>query len=454
MTKSNCLFKSLLEKELFSLEEKQTYCRKKMTMPRSMFRTITLYTTLTLSCLRCASSWAQETEVSSPGDTTSGIVDAEKAKARSLSPVEPSHGEQEFDRFEEKVFDPLINPNGLSPQLGGLPTGGGFSLGPRYIRRDWLHEHLISDSYLVGSTKKWYKGQSTLDFVGLMDNHLQLTTAGAYQNAASMPYYGEGSSSSKHNQSDYRSEFTSAHFGGQFHVLDRKLSAGYSVGGLLVNVGPGDRSDWLSTEQIFNEANTPGLEKQSNFITGTASITADLTTPNFSNPKGLIVEAQDTQFWDQSGNNSSFHLLQTQATYYVPFINGMRTLAFRARNETTFHADGQQVPFYLQPTLGGPNDLRGYERYRYYGNNSSLLSGEYKWSIAGSVEMALFGDGGNVYSRPGLIGLRELRGDGGFGVRFKNKQQEIMRFDLGFSPEGVKVWFVFNNAFGRLYRSF
>jgi hypothetical protein len=25
----------------------------------------------------------------------------------------------------------------------------------------------------------------------------------------------------------------------------------------------------------------------------------------------------------------------------------------------------------------------------------------------------------NVYSRPGLIGLRELRGDGGFGVRFK-----------------------------------
>jgi hypothetical protein len=44
----------------------------------------------------------------------------------------------------------------------------------------------------------------------------------------------------------------------------------------------------------------------------------------------------------------------------------MRTLAFRAPNETTFHADGQQVPFYLQPTLGGPNDLRGYERYRFY----------------------------------------------------------------------------------------
>jgi hypothetical protein len=423
-------------------------------MTRNVFRTIAVYTTLTLSCLSCASSLAQETPVPSPGDTASGIINDEKAKAQSLSPVAPSHGEQEFDGFEEKIFNPLIKPNSLTFKSGGLPSGGGFSLGPRYIRRDWLHEHLISDSYLVGSTGKWYKGQSTLDFVGLMDNHLQFTAGGAYQNAASMPYYGEGSNSSKDNQSDYRSEFTSAHLGGQFHLLHQKLSAGYAVGGLLVNVGPGDRGGWPSTDQIFNEANTPGLEKQSNFITGTASITADLTTPSFSNPKGLILEAQDTQFWDQSGTNSSFHLLQTQATYYVPFINGMRTLAFRARNETTFHVDGQQVPFYLQPTLGGPNDLRGYERYRYYGNNSSLLSGEYKWSVAGSVEMALFGDGGNVYSRPGLIGLRELRGDGGFGVRFKNKQQEIMRFDVGFSPEGVKVWFVFNNAFGKLYRSF
>jgi hypothetical protein len=421
-------------------------------MIKNVFRRLTIFTTLA-SSLCCASCLAQVTQVPSSRDTASEIMDAEKAKAESLRPVAPSHGEQEVDLFEEKFFDPTIKPNGLTVKSGGLPSGGGFSLGPRYIRRGWLREHLISDSYLVGSTKKWYKGQSTLDFVGLMDN-LQFTAVGAYENAASMPYYGEGSNSGKGNRSDFRREFTSAHFGGQVHFLDQKLTAGYSVGGLLANVGPGDLGGWPSTDTIFNPANTPGLEKQSNFITGAASITANLTSPSFSNPKGLILEAQDTQFWDQSGNNSSFHLLQTQATYYVPFINGMRTLAFRARNETTFHADGQKVPFYLQPTLGGPNDLRGYERYRYYDNGSSVLSGEYKWSVAGSVEMALFGDGGNVYRRPGLIGFRQLRGDGGFGVRFKNKQQEIMRFDVGFSPEGVKVWFVFNNAFGRLYRSF
>ena len=119
-------------------------------MTRNIFRTVAVCATITLSSLSCASSLAQETQVPSPRDTASGIIDAEKAKAQSLSPVAPSLGEQDFDRFEEKVFDPLINPNGLTFQLGGLPTGGGFSLGPRYIRRDWLQEHLISDTYLVG----------------------------------------------------------------------------------------------------------------------------------------------------------------------------------------------------------------------------------------------------------------------------------------------------------------
>jgi hypothetical protein len=137
-------------------------------MTRNIFRTIAVCTTITLSCLSCASSLAQVIKAPSTGDTTSGIIGAEK----------------EFDRFEEKIFDPLINPNGLTFQTGGLPTGGGFSLGPRYTRRDLLREHLISNSYIVGSTKNWYKGQSTLDYVGLMNNHLQLTAAGAYQNGA------------------------------------------------------------------------------------------------------------------------------------------------------------------------------------------------------------------------------------------------------------------------------
>jgi outer membrane translocation and assembly module TamA len=83
-----------------------------------------------------------------------------------------------------------------------------------------------------------------------------------------------------------------------------------------------------------------------------------------------------------------------------------------------------------------------------------VASAEYRWSISQTLEMAVFGDGGNVYQRPGLIGFRELRGDGGIGIRVKNKQVSVLRFDVGFSPEGVNVWFVFNDIFGKASRIF
>jgi hemolysin activation/secretion protein len=226
------------------------------------------------------------------------------------------------------------------------------------------------------------------------------------------------------------------------------------VGGLLVHVGPGDLSGTPTTEQLFDGANTPGLIQQSNFVTGTTTIQLDLTRVGFSNPAGLQLEADDSQFFDRSGNQANFHLLETQATYYLPITNGMRTLVFRARNETAFAENNQVVPFYLQPTLGGPDDLRGYDRYRFYADGTSVATLEYRWSITQTFEMAIFGDGGNVYQRPGLIGVRDLRGDGGFGFRIKNKQASVMRFDVGFSPEGVHVWFVFNDVFGKLSRIF
>jgi hemolysin activation/secretion protein len=83
-----------------------------------------------------------------------------------------------------------------------------------------------------------------------------------------------------------------------------------------------------------------------------------------------------------------------------------------------------------------------------------VLTAEYRWSVAETVEMAVFADGGNVYQRPGLIGFRDARGDGGIGFRIKNKDATFLRFDLGVSPEGVHVWFVFNPVFGLLHRSF
>jgi len=363
------------------------------------------------------------------------------------------HGEEVFVQTEKKVIDPLFNPpNGLGLTLGGLPTGGGFSLGPQYARRDLLRDNLVSDTYVVGSTKLWWRGQTSLAAPSLLNGHLSLKLDAAYEDAASVYFYGEGPNSLRSGKSDFRREFTTPHFETAFHLASNRVTVGYRIGGLLAHVGPGRLSDPTTT--VYAGDNVPGLDHQSHFITGSGFVNLDFRKPGFSNPSGFKLDAENTQFWDKTWNAYSFDLLATQAEYDFTFANGMHALAFRARNETTFVQGNNQVPFYLQPTLGNSDDLRGYDRYRFYGNGSSLVTGEYRWSVAETLEMAIFGDGGNIYQRPGLIGVRDARGDGGIGFRFKNKQATFMRFDVGFSPEGVHLWFVFNPVFGKLPRSF
>ncbi len=396
---------------------------------------------------------AQEPTPVGEVDRAQTIIAAELAKASRLRPGEPPHGEQVFDKVESHLLDQIFLPNGFNLKLGGLPSGGGFALGPRYTRHDLLRNRLSTDSSVVGSTKKWWRAESSLETNPFFNHHLTLRTEAAYENAASMPFYGEGADSA-HKETNFRREFTTVHFAPLLHFANGQFTAGYSPGGLLVNVGPGDRDVSPSTDTAFTGVNVPGLNRQSNFVTGTAMVELNKSHPTFSNLNGFRLEATDTQFWDRSNNNASFHLLQTQGTFGYSFLNGMRTIMVRVRNESTFHSSEQTVPFYLQPTLGGPDDLRGYDRYRYYGNNSSIVTGEYRWSVAGTLEMAFFADGGDVYSRAGLIGLRDFKGDGGVGFRVKNKQETVMRFDIGVSPEGVKAWFVFNPAFGRLFHSY
>ena len=48
-------------------------------------------------------------------------------------------------------------------------------------------------------------------------------------------------------------------------------------------------------------------------------------------------------------------------------------IALHGASSLTDFQNNQKVPFYLQPTLGGPDSLRGFRYGRFYGNNSALL---------------------------------------------------------------------------------
>ena len=131
----------------------------------------------------------------------------------------------------------------------------------------------------------------------------------------------------------------------------------------------------------------------------------------------------------------------------MPLFNKRRVIALRAKSITTFTADGATVPFYMQPMLGGSDDLRGYRPFRFRGDNLLLMNAEYRWEVFSGLDMAVFGDAGKVYMKKAELNLKQLESSIGFGLRFNARNQTFMRIDVGFSHEGYQVSVKFNDLF-------
>ena len=97
-------------------------------------------------------------------------------------------------------------------------------------------------------------------------------------------------------------------------------------------------------------------------------------------------------------------------------------------------ASGQVVPFYLQPSLGGLNTLRGYTDYRFHDRDLLLFNVETRIPLMTHVDAAAFADLGNVAPRFGDLNLR--KNSYGAGLRLHSRRQTFARLDVARSSEG------------------
>jgi outer membrane protein assembly factor BamA len=134
---------------------------------------------------------------------------------------------------------------------------------------------------------------------------------------------------------------------------------------------------------------------------------------------------------------------------YIPFLNKTRRIVLRAKGIFTESDEGQRPPFYLRPTIGGSDDLRGYRFFRFNDNNAVIYNAEYRWEIFSGLDGAAFFDAGKVMTRRASLAFSDLETSAGFGLRFNARNATFVRIDVGFSHEGFQVWFKFNDAFNQ-----
>jgi hypothetical protein len=93
----------------------------------------------------------------------------------------------------------------------------------------------------------------------------------------------------------------------------------------------------------------------------------------------------------------------------------------KGRLVITQTSNGNQIPFYLQPTLGGTDidsrvTLRGWDNYRFRAPDLSLLQFEYGVPVYDPLGVFVFYDAGTVGNGISDLTIRHFRHDGGFGL--------------------------------------
>jgi len=396
-----------------------------------------------LTLLLCASLALREARAQLRTD----LIESERNnKEANLTPETQPKAESDIESVENSLPYRLVTgqAHGLGIGFGSLVPGSGFAIGPRYLRplRDGKVVLRVDARAAINES---YLGRLQVSLPHLFDDHAFITFDTQHRDISEMPYYGSGPDSRKTGRSDYRLEDTYVELRPGVRIY-KGLSASLIGSYLAENVGPGHSTRYISTEQQFGPDAAPGINRQTDFWRGGGLVQFDWRDDPSKPTSGGKYSAQYLRYLDQNLSNFSFLRLDLDAVQYIPLLNHTRVVTLHAASSLTTTQNGQQVPFYLEPTLGGPDTLRGFRYERFYGNNSVMVNAEYRWFCSPILDMVAFSDAGKVFNRWEQWNFHNLESDVGFGLRFKGRTgSTLFSFDTGFSHEGFQLWFRVNN---------
>ena len=249
-------------------------------------------------------------------------------------------------------------------------------------------------------------------------------------------FFGLGPASRAAQETSYRLRDFSYELVG-LSRLAGPLTGALRFGGLNPDIGRGEETSVPSIEQVFADAQAPGLVRQPRLLHAAAELRLDWRDqPRNAHRGGVIGLAAERYFGSDA---FSFNRISLDARHVWSLGSPQRVLALRGYASTARADSGSHVPFYLQDTLGDSQTLRGFADFRFRGPAVLLLSAEYRWEVIPALELALFQDAGTVGERLSDLRLDKLRGDFGVGLRLKRSEAVVFRLDVARSTEETRV---------------
>jgi outer membrane protein assembly factor BamA len=204
-----------------------------------------------------------------------------------------------------------------------------------------------------------------------------------------------------------------------------------------------------SLEERFTETTAPGLETAPSLAYAEAGLGIDTRDEPGNTRGGGLYNVAVGLFRDRSRHDVDFNRIDVTAMHVIPIFDKKRGIALHAVASRIDPVGGSRVPFFLMPTVGGADSLRGYREFRFRDAAAVTLNAEYRWEAFSGLDLALFVDAADVGSTwRSLVGAH-LKSSWGMGFRFNTNRRVFLRIDVAGGREGPRIWTALGPVFRR-----
>ena len=333
-------------------------------------------------------------------------------------------------------------------ELSNMITGAGWvSLGPGY-RKYFLNEEAYADVSGAASWHLYKMVQGRVEAPDLTKAHVALGAQLMWQDNTQVRYFGTGEDSLEGNESLYRMRSTDLVGYASFRPV-----SSFTIGGAF---------GWLPSPDLSSPAGTfkpnlpttfvvfptdPGVtpSDQPGYLHSEIAATNDTRDHRGHPTSGGLYRVAMATYHDQRDGLFTFRQYQAEALHFAPLTGPEWMLVLHGWLVVSDVATGREVPFYLLPTLGGSNTLRSFSDYRFHDLNSLVYNVESRWTIRRHVDLAVFGDAGNVAPHADALDLEKV--SLGAGVRLFTDHTTFARFDVAHGSDGWQFVFRTNDPF-------
>lgn len=370
---------------------------------------------------------------------------ARQAKVATLKAYEPGKVEQvlyriEDDRLMERIFNP---PRGLFVRYGGMPQGAGMAAGPAWRQSN---HYLSFTATSAASIRGYWEVDGAFALRPLADDRAVITVAARRRNLPQEDFFGLGPSTSDDAQTSFKLEETRFGVALAAKPVDWLRFSG-GVAFERPRIGRGTDRRFPSIEDEFTDATAPGLAIQPDFVRTATSVTFDLSDRPLGPVAGGIYILSYDRVDDRELDRYSFNQWSVDLRQHIPIVAGARTIVLRAHATGVQPDSGREVPFYYQPTLGGPYSVRILPAYRFRDRNALLFQVEYRYELNAFMTGAVFYDAGKVAFNARDLWKSGFTHDAGLGLRLGFMSAVSLRTEVAFGREGARLVFKFNDVF-------